>query len=331
MNRIFLAFMILLTSCANNNESLQDIPEPATKEDAQLHDNHVHIMSPELIALWKDMGIPFSNEDDYYSNIDTIMETTGAGSISLISMAYVYTSDEFGGNAENTTEKIRSENDYLAKAKDSYPNKIKTYYGIDPLHSGALDEIKRCHQELKLDGIKLHHNASQVYLTEPEHLVHIRKVFQYASENEIPILLHFDNGHPRFGKEDVQILADSILANLDYVDLQIAHFGTSGGFNQKTKDVLDSFIDLFQSNHVISKQKITFDISAVCLDQDTEGLSRLSESEFSELGVYCRKLGFDRIVFGTDYPLYSSTAYLELLTTKLNLNSEEIDELLKEK
>ena len=96
-----------------------------------------------------------------------------------------------------------------------------------------------------MDGIKLHFNASQVYLTENEHLAIIKEVFEYASSNQIPILLHFDNGHPKFGKTDVEILADSVLGQLTYVNLQIAHFGTSGGFNEKTKTVLNIFIDLF--------------------------------------------------------------------------------------
>lgn len=328
MNRLIVGFFILIVfSCNTQSHHIY-------KQDSlanQFHDHHVHVMSPQLISLWKSMGIPFSRPDYFYADIDSILKYNNDEKISLISMGYVYTSQEFGGNSNQDEEKIRDENNYLAEAKSKYPNRIKAYYGIDPLHKSAIEEVIRCHEVLKLDGIKLHHNASQVYLTVPEHLLKVKSIFQYASDNRIPILLHFDNSHPKFGKRDVGILVDSILTNLEYVNLQIAHFGTSGGFNQKTKQVLDSFIELFQSNHPITKHKIHFDISAVCLDKDSEGVPKLLESDFSALAQYCRKLGFDKIIFGTDYPLYSSQEYLDIIKDKLKLTNVEVNQLIKEK
>jgi predicted TIM-barrel fold metal-dependent hydrolase len=333
MKRIFSIFICInvITSFANTQDNRSKVEKISIAQNSAINDHHVHIMSPQLIALWKEMGIPFAQEEQFYSDIDTILRATGAKSVSLVSMAYVYSSGEFGGGAKNAEEKTQSENDYIARAKLKYPKKIKAYYGIDPLSDFALSEIKRCHKKLKLDGIKLHHNASQVYLTEPEHLTKVKTIFQYASDNKIPVLMHFDNSHPKFGRADVKILADSVLINLDYVNLQIAHFGTSGGFSQKTKSVLESFIELFQSNHPVSKHKITFDISGVCLDKEAEGVAQLTENEFAELAVFCRKLGFNRIVFGTDYPLYRSTEYLDILKTKLKLTESELDKLLEDK
>ncbi|QNL22901.1 amidohydrolase family protein [Hyphobacterium sp. CCMP332] len=325
---IFIAFL-LLTACANRQGNNLEIDKDWEDSILVVNDHHVHIMSPNLIALWKKMGIPFSKNDNYYSNVDTIIATNGANYISLISMAYVYASTEFGGGTDNITENIRLENDFLAKAKSRFPESIKAFYGVDPLHESAIEEIERCHKKLKLDGIKLHFNASQVYLTEPEHLAKIKEVFVYASFNQIPILLHFDNSHPKFGKTDVEILANSVLSQLNYVNLQIAHFGTSGGFNKKTKIILDSFIDLFEKNHPISKHRIVFDISGVGLDKEADGVSKLTENQFRELSDYCRKLGFEKIVFGTDYPLYKSVEYFDLLKRKLNLTEQEITELLK--
>ncbi len=328
MNKLIFGLSVLIVFACNTK-----IQEKFKKDTLgnQFHDHHVHIMSPQLISLWKNMGIPFSKEDCYYADIDTILNATKAQSVSLISMAYVYSSEEFGDGAENVEEKIRSENDYLAYAKLKHPNTINAFYGIDPLQESALSEIERCHKKLKLDGIKLHNNASQVYLTVPEHLKKVKAVFRYASDNKIPILMHFDNSHRKFGRTDVKILSDSVLAELKYVNLQIAHFGTSGGFNQKTKEVLDAFIELFKSNHPISKHTITFDISAVCLDKDAEGVTKLTDKDFVELAEYSRKLGFDRIAFGTDYPLYRSDEYLNLLMMKLKLTEDEVTNLMKEK
>ena len=154
MNRLFIILSIILTSCVNkkNDSSVTQGFLPT------LHDNHVHIMSPQLISLWKNMGIKFSKIDYFYSDIDSIITTTKAQSLSLVSMAYVYSSNEFGGNAKNIEEKVRSENNYLAAAKSKYPKTIKAFFGIDPLQKFALTEIKRCHEELKLDGLKQSQN-----------------------------------------------------------------------------------------------------------------------------------------------------------------------------
>lgn len=331
MNRSIVILALALLSCSGATDIHRNGTESSAGTAPGIHDAHVHIMSPQLISLWKGMGIPFSKEDHYYSSIDTIMEALGPGTISLVSMAYVYSSNEFGGRPDDIIGKVRAENDYLAHARSRYPGRIKAFYGIDPLRDDALEEIRRCHEELRLDGIKLHHNASQVYLTVPEHLRKVREVFRYASENSIPILMHFDNSHRKFGRRDVGLLADSVLHGLAFVDLQIAHFGTSGGFNSRTAEVLDAFIELFASDHPAAGMNITFDISSVCLDKDADGVPRLSDEEFVSLGQYCRKLGFNRIVFGTDYPLYRSAEYLRVLRSKLLLTESETKELLRRK
>lgn len=296
-----------------------------------LFDHHVHLMSPALIKSWQSMGIHFSRPDQSYANVDTILNNCGAVGLSLIAMGYVHTSAEFGAPGPEAYQKWQHENDYLAEAKLKYPGQIKAYFGVDPMHPQCMDEIVRCHQVLKMDGIKLHFNANQVYLTVPEHLQKVRPVFSYAATNELPILLHFDNSHPKFGNPDVMLLTDSILADLPFYHLQIAHFGTSGGFNERTKRVLDAMLLYFQNHPNSADKKIVLDISAVALDKDSEGVSKLNVEEWQQLSAYCRKIGFDKIVFGSDYPLYNSPQYLNILIEKLNLNEQEIKQLLQTK
>lgn len=301
------------------------------RERDSIVDHHVHFLSPDLISQWKALGIPFSKKDNFYSDIDSIVRLLGTRHMKLVSMAHVFTSSEFGPPASDAYEAVKKENNYLAYLKNKYPKTIRAYYGIDPLQNYTLTEIKRCQRELGLDGIKLHFNTSQVFLTEPEHRKKVKEVFKYASIHQIPVLLHLDNSHGSFGELDVRLLADSILSGLDYVKLHIAHFGTSGGFNARTKSVIDTFTELFSEQHPISKQHIRFDISAVGLNKDSDGIARLNEEQFKELGIYARKLGFDKIVFGTDYPLYSAHEYLNVLKNKLNLTPDELKQLLMEK
>jgi predicted TIM-barrel fold metal-dependent hydrolase len=294
----------------------------------EITDGHVHILSPELIKIWKGLGVPFSRPDDHYSDIDVILKNTGAKRIDLISMAHVFSSEEFGG-FENERELVEKENSWVAAARDKHRKKINAYCSVDPLREYALAELERCRTLLKMDGIKLHHNANQVYLTVPEHLEKVKAVFEFAAKNKLPVVLHFDNSHRRFGAPDVKLLTGSILSEIKTIDLRIAHFGTSGGFSSRTKAFIDAFLVELEADRKLRKHKITFDISAVGLDKDSEGVKKLTDAEWDELAAYVRKIGFKRIRFATDYPLYTPAEYLNILKQRLKLTDRETRSLLK--
>ncbi len=302
-----------------------NIQEKSTTDsfDTIKFDSHVHLMSPELIKYWKEIGIPFSKTESNYSNVDTILNNTPAKYINLIGMAYVYGNPEYYQGSDGA-QKMANENNYLLEVSQKYPNRIVPFFAVDPLKEYAIDELDRCYTINSNSGLKLHFNASQVYLTEPEHLKKVKQLFIKASAYKLPILLHFDNWHPKFGKPDIEILVDSILNKINPIELQIAHFGTSGGFNEKTKRFIDAFVDLKDKGRIPTKHKITFDISAVALDKNSEGVSKLTEEEFIELSKYVHKIGVKNIVFGTDYPLYRSNEYYSILKEKVGLTEKEL-------
>lgn len=294
----------------------------------QVTDRHVHLMSPRMIKLFKDVSIPFSRPDADYSDIAILQERVGTKQIYLLSMAYLYGHPEFG-KVENEADLVRAENDYVAAARNTAGKRTRFYCGVNPLRDYALTEVRRCRETLKADGIKLHFNASQVYLTVPEHVAKVKPIFEFAASEKLPIALHFDNSHRKFGEPDVKILVSQILAPLKPIRLQIAHFGTSGGFNARTREVIEAFISEFGSNKDLARHKIYFDISAVALDKDSEGVPKLTDEQFAELAALIRKLGTHRIVFGTDYPLYSVPQYLSILKTRVGLTEKEIRKILQ--
>jgi len=293
-----------------------------------IYDHHVHLMSPDLIQDWKTMGIPFSKPDAHYANLDTILLRNEAEFINLIGMGYVYGNPEYY-QGEDAHERLREENDFLLHTAAKNPEGVRPFIAIDPLKDYASDELDRCFALNPDIGLKLHFNASQVYLTEPEHRAKVKPLFLKAAEQKIPVLLHFDNSHPKFGRPDVELLADSILTELPPMRLTIAHLGTSGGFNAKTKRVLDAFIAMKAAGRIPGNHQLLFDISAVALDKDSEDVSRLTDNDFSELNAYIRKIGVDNISFGTDYPLYSSRSYLEILKNRVGLTEEELLTIMK--
>jgi len=303
----------------------EQLPPQVTR---QLYDSHVHIMSPNLVKSWQDLGIPFSQPDAYYSDLDTILVAVGADKLDLIGMAYVFGSLEFY-QGDDELSQVRLENDFLAACAQMHPERVRPFFAVDPLKEYALEELIRCHNLYPQSGVKLHHSASQVYLTEPVHLKKVKTIFDHAANHQLPILLHFDNWHPKFGPPDIALLVDSILADLPPVTLRIAHLGTSGGFNDKTKRFLDVFLDQFAQGNVPDRHRILFDISAVALDKDSEGVSKLTEEEFKELRKYFAKLGYKRLAFGSDYPLYGAVAYQQILLDKLEMHPDSLDLILK--
>lgn len=56
-------------------------------------------------------------------------------------------------------------------------------------------------------------------------------------------------------------------------------------------------------------------------------IPQLTDEQFAELAVYVRKLGMKRIVFGTDYPLYSAEEYLEILRKRVKLTDKELKKM----
>ena len=321
MRIVLLLPLIWIISCVENQEKEKNIQQVG-------HDNHVHIMSPDLISHWMNLGIPFSRDEAHYSNIDTILHNLNTKTIDLVSMAYVYGNEEFY-QGDDQLDKVRSENDYVFQAAEKYPERVRPYFAVDPLKGYSLNELKRCNEFPGEKGLKLHFNASGVYLTEPEHLHQVYPIFEFAAVHDLPVLLHFDNWHPKFGRPDIRILVDSVLEKLPAMEITIAHLGTSGGFNEKTKRIIDEFVLLFDQQAIPPRHLIRFDLSAAALDKDSEGVPKLSKKEFAELKEYIKKIGLEKLVFGSDYPLYTSGEYAGILKEKLGFTDQELKLIMK--
>jgi predicted TIM-barrel fold metal-dependent hydrolase len=121
---------------------------------------------------------------------------------------------------------------------------------------------------------------------------------------------------------------DSILANSKPLTITIAHFGTSGGFSQKTIDFIGEYIALIKQHKIPKQHKVYLDISAVALDKDSEGVQKLTPEQFVQLKTYILNIGSKNIAFGTDYPLYTPSVYADILKHKVGLKNRFIKQIL---
>ncbi len=291
--------------------------------DTTIHvfDHHVHLLSPRLVEKWKALGVPFSKPDYAYSDIDSIMKFNRADGMFLVSMAYLYATPDFTDSLE--LRNVREENDYVIGLAERHPERLHAFCGLNPLRTYAEDELRRC-RGAGAAGLKLHFASSDVSLENPAHLVRVRSIVSAATGLGMPVLLHLDNQRETFGAGDARILIDSVIIPTPGLELFLAHCGTSGGYTYKTRMILGLFTDSLKTNRVLGGHRIWFDISAVGLTEPAEQVPPLTPEDFADLSGQLLSLGPDRIVFGTDYPVFNTTAYLSTLEDNTTLTPGEL-------
>lgn len=295
-------------------------------DTTQIVDYHVHIFSPELITNLSIQGLDFKKarfqiikEKEEYSNISEITNDNEDAKMILISVGYAYKNIE--GNLTEE-EFVKRENNLLAEKVKTNRNNLIGFYGINPLKEFAIKEIKRCDEELKLDGLKLHLQSSNLNLKDSIHISKLKEVFQLADERNIPLLIHNNALDNSFGKEYFKIFTEEILDKCDSLTIIFAHAGGGGHFFQFGYDFLNEFNSYFQNDKSRTKHKIYFELSGVV--KVIKYPKEKTHTEFLEL---MKKIGYDKFLFGSDYPVRNSPTYLNEIFNILNIETGELKKI----
>lgn len=294
-------------------------------------DHHVHLLSPHLVRDWKSLGVPFSRPDSFYSSPSAVLDQSRIQKAIILSMAYLYGSEGFQrleSSSEKEHEWVRRENDFIASLVRSNPKKLTGFYSVHPLRPYALSELRRCRDEFGLSGIKLHLAHSRVDLTNETHLKRVADIFALAQEKGTPVLLHVNAVYADHRKQQVDILVRELLHKHPKVDVYIAHLGGSGGYNPIVGEVLQMFINHLSRGGALERRRVFFELSAVVLTESSEGVEPPDEERLRQLSADLRKLGLDRILFGSDHPVFNSQEYAQTLRHKLNMSEKEIQQIL---
>ncbi len=310
---------------ARQNPPSSTLSGLASDTSVRVFDHHVHALSPRLVAKWKALGVPFSKPDYAYSDIDSIMEINRADGMFLLSMAYLYGTDDFTDADE--LRNVRDENDYVDSLAATRPGRLYSFCSVNPLRDYAADELRRC-RAAGAAGLKLHFSSSDVSLRDPAHLAAVRSLCSVAARLVMPVLVHFDNQRESFGVEDARVLIDSLILPLEDLEITIAHLGTSGGYNDRTRMILGLFADSLESNPALAARKVWLDISAVGLTETSEQVPPITPEDFADLSTQLIGVGLDRVVFGTDYPIFNTSAYVSTLESNTTLTRDELAGIL---
>lgn len=297
---------------------------PAEPSVSPWVDHHVHLLSPELVADWSSLGVSFSRAAESYGDAAALLEDTPVERAVLVSMAYLYGSDWFREGLElgeaDELQRVQRENDFVLAIARGRPSRLKGLAGVNPLRPYALDELSRCLDAGGAAGIKLHLASSGVDLRLDEHLWAVEEVAALAEARGVPLLLHLDTQMRGTDVEHVERFLELVLDPHPGLRLIVAHLGGSGGYGPWTQAVLSVFIDRIERDPGFAARPISFDLSAVLLAEESEGVPPTTDEEAARLGRDLERLGLERVVFGSDWPVFGSAETFALLAERTGVD-----------
>ena len=299
-------------------------------------DHHVHILGPDVIRDWKSLGVTFSRPDSIYLSASSLLNGRGdaIASVTLVPMAHLYANPEFVGelgiDSAEVHRRVRRENAFVAAEAARYPGRATALCSVPALAPWALEDLAWCSDSLRSSGVKLHLASSQVDLRIAAHLERLSEIAAFASARSLPILLHVDPQRRGHDSTHIRALAEIMFAPYPHLTVTIAHLGGSGGYGAWTRTVhrtLRGWLDEVEERG--PRRQLYFELSAVLLERESEGVPATTAEEALLLREDLRRVGFDRIVFGSDYPVFDPVQGASALATTLGLSEEEISTITR--
>ena len=176
---------------------------------------------------------------------------------------------------------VEAINDFIA-AKAAEEPRFTGFMAMHQDHEDPEGEIDRA-IGLGLRGIKIHPDTQQVDVDDPR----LMDVYEIAQDRGIPLIIHcgdvrLDHSHPRRTKRVLEAFPDLVV--------DAAHLGGWSVFDEAVKHLKDER----------------------CLMDMSSSIGLLGVERVSEL---VRIHGIDRIMFGSDYPMWDPAHELELFAS----------------
>jgi uncharacterized protein len=298
----------------------------------RLTDHHVHILGPDVMRDWRAVGVTFSRPDSVYESPGGLIRArpdTGL-SVVLVPMAHLY------GNSELTDalriddatvrERVRRENAHVTAAARRHPGDAVALCSVPALAAWAIDELRFCADSLRVAGIKLHLASSMVDLRDSTHLEALSRIATFAAAESLPVLMHVDPQRRGLESVDIRRLAERVFEPNPSLQVMIAHLGGSGGYGAWTRTVFATLREWRRSAEARHgrERSVFFELSAVILEHESEGVPATTAAEITALAADLRAMDFDRVLLGSDYPVFDPVRGLEVLRDLVGLTPDEI-------
>lgn len=169
-------------------------------------------------------------------------------------------------------------NEFVHESVKRYPDRLVGFASVNPLGGDdAACELERSVKEFGLKGLKLH-PRSQGFRADDERIL---PVIRKCAELEIPVVLDSILNRPGYLMDQRPLLVDKLARDVPDAKIIMAHMG---GFR---------FMDALAVAN--TNKNVYLDISVT--------LSYFSGSSFEkDLEFVIKKVGADRIIYGSDHP-----------------------------
>ncbi len=194
-----------------------------------------------------------------------------------------------------TPHHAQSINSFISCEVSLHPDKFIGFGSLHP-ESDTLNEDVEHLIEIGLKGVKLHPDIQNFKVDDPK----VLKIFELCEKHNLPVLLHtgdfrFDNSNPD--------RVSTILEKFPNLTVIGAHFGGWSVWEEATEKLAkykNFYVDTCSSFYALEK-----DTTKKLIDT----------------------YGADKVIFGTDFPMWNQKEELEYLFS-LGLNEKELEDIL---
>ena len=305
-------------------------PAPAMSESLRGADHHMHIRSEGATAVWGALceSMPAACGATYEgppppTDADDVIAVLDEGGVDmgvLLSLGYFYGFPELAGSEFDDLARVRAENRYVAEQVARYPARLAGFFSVNPTAAYALDEVRYWAAEGGLLGLKLQLANSNFDFTNAEQLEQLGAILALLSEHELPLVVHLRNRDPDYGADSANSFIELVATRAPNILVHVAHLAGWGAFDPATDAALGAFLTAIDEGR-LNRDRIYFDIGAVVMPNlPDEALGRVTER--------LRQIGFDRVLFATDWDAAEAPAqHLTTLHKRLDLTDDEWESL----
>jgi len=309
-------------------------------------DHHAHLQSPKAAQLLNEGARSNPNEvqetpEKPYTAKDLIaaMDAAGVRRATALSEAYLLATKY--AHPAHEEEAVNEENDWTLQEVKQYPKRLVGFCSVNPIRAYALAAIRHCEQIGLRGGLKLHLAASSFEFSKVEEVHQLQDVFREANRLRLPILIHLHPDDENWdGGRDSLTFFEQVLPLAPDVPVQIAHMAGWGGYDETADGALSMFVTQCGLHPKVCEH-LYFDFSAVLVPPSAaqappgsdlrllyERQKRFPEG-LQRLIANMRKIGFEKILFATDWPVFDIKDSVQLLRKDSSLTSAEIDQICR--
>jgi len=290
-----------LAVCCTAAAQTQERATSRVGDSAPLADHHQHLFSPELTRLMSTTPPASSGAPRTADELIAQLDAAGIRRAVVLSTAYIF--EQPSRNAEAAAEKVRSDNDWTSRQVARFPDRLIGFCGLNPLKDYALDELARCARDPNLArGLKLHFGNSVVDYHNPAHIEQVRRVFRAANDHRMAIVVHMRASVTQklpYGRDEARIFLNELLPAAPDVVVQVAHLAGAGSWEDDgARQAIEVFADAITRREPRTRL-LYFDVTALG--------ARVTEDNARWWAAMIRKLGIERVVFGSDAAVPGAT------------------------